>query len=96
MDQSIWGRGIGTLCCKKGCEHWFQDKFGIDEIETYAYPDNLASQRILEKCGFKNSGKKIIAKVGKWDAELDDFTGDLEEIECDIVVISKSDFEKIK
>merc|ERR1711997_552883 len=98
LDESIWGRGLGTLCCKKGCEYWFQEKFGIDRIETYTYHDNLASQKILMKCGFEKSGRTLVAKRKKWDAELDDFSdgGDFtEELVCDIWTVGKTDFENV-
>ena len=96
LDESIWGRGIGSLCCRKGCEYWFQDKFGIDTIETYAYPENAASQRILEKCGFKKSGKTIMAKRLKWDSQANDFCESFEEFECDIMAVTKEDFAAIE
>jgi RimJ/RimL family protein N-acetyltransferase len=52
IDRKFWGRGIAT----RAMELFLAD---LSERPLYASTswDNLASMRILEKCGFARSGK---------------------------------------
>lgn len=50
-----WGHGFATLAVKEALKTGFQD-LSIQRIEAFVDPDNLASQKVLEKCGFKREG----------------------------------------
>ena len=43
---------------------WALDQAGVNCVEAEAEPGNRASQRVLEKCGFRTSG--IIGEEGPW------------------------------
>ena len=90
LDKSVWGKGIATLCCRKVSEHFLMNDYGIDKIETHTQPENLASQRVLEKSGFKKSGRKITSKK-LYDYEKNELTDRSEDIECDIWELYRSD-----
>lgn len=46
------GRGFATEVVRMSLEHGFED-LGLPAIGAFARPDNRASTRVLEKCGFK-------------------------------------------
>jgi ribosomal-protein-alanine N-acetyltransferase len=56
LKQSHWGRGLAT----EGATRCVQDglqTLGLDEIIGLAHPDNIASQRVLEKAGLRYSNR---------------------------------------
>ena len=55
LAEPYWGKGIGTSAIKQTCEYIFQN---TDIIRIFAEPfiNNIASCRILEKCGFRYEG----------------------------------------
>ena len=55
LDEEYWGKGIITNGVKDVCNHIFRN---TDIIRIYAEPfaDNIASCRVLEKCGFTCEG----------------------------------------
>lgn len=55
IAESYWGKGIGTSAIKQTCDYIFQN---TDIIRIFAepYANNIASCRILEKCGFEYEG----------------------------------------
>jgi RimJ/RimL family protein N-acetyltransferase len=55
IAKSYWGRGIGTESVKCLLKFAFE---GLDLYRVYAsaFEANIASRRILEKCGFQNEG----------------------------------------
>jgi len=72
LGKPLWGRGIMTAVVQRLCQHAFQD-FGLVKISAHVHPHNLASARVLEKCGFQQEGflRKHILKDGKLiDARL--------------------------
>lgn len=69
IGEPYWNKGIVTtavnLIIRYGFEH-----LGILRIQTGIFEYNLASQRVLEKCGFVKEGvfRKSVIKQGKlWD-----------------------------
>jgi [ribosomal protein S5]-alanine N-acetyltransferase len=51
LGEEYWGKGIMTWACKKSLEAAKQE--GIERIIATPKCTNLASRRVLEKCGFK-------------------------------------------
>jgi len=52
---SLWGRGIATAACR-AATLWGFDVRGWHRIQGTAVLANLASQRVLERCGFRREG----------------------------------------
>ncbi|NJN82527.1 MAG: GNAT family N-acetyltransferase [Caldilineaceae bacterium] len=55
FDPHFWGRGLATELVRASLEFGFQD-IGLPRIGAFAHPDNQASTRVLEKCGFRLLG----------------------------------------
>ncbi len=69
IGEPYWNKGIATKAIKSICDFGFQN-LDIVRIHCGVYEYNSASQRVLEKCGFKKEGifKKAIFKKNKvWD-----------------------------
>lgn len=69
IGEPYWNKGITTKAINLICEFGFQ-KLDIVRIHCGVFEYNLASQRVLEKCGFQKEGifKKAISKKNKlWD-----------------------------
>lgn len=47
-----WGKGLATEIAKALCQYAF-DRFKVDFLIAFIDPENAASQRVLEKCGFE-------------------------------------------
>jgi ribosomal-protein-alanine N-acetyltransferase len=52
LQQKYWGKGIGSELVKNLVDYAFNNT-GMDEIWAFTHLSNLASQRVLEKTGFK-------------------------------------------
>jgi [ribosomal protein S5]-alanine N-acetyltransferase len=50
FHRSYWGQGIATEVCKALVEYGFT-QVGLQKIVGITHPDNLASQKVLKKCG---------------------------------------------
>jgi RimJ/RimL family protein N-acetyltransferase len=69
LNEQFWNRGIMTKAVNLICEYGFVE-LDIVRIHTGVFEYNLASQRVLEKCGFVKEGvfRKAIFKNGiLWD-----------------------------
>jgi RimJ/RimL family protein N-acetyltransferase len=55
LAKPFWGRGIMTAVVKRLCRHAFEE-FGLAKITAHVFPNNPASARVLEKCGFQQEG----------------------------------------
>ena len=51
-----WGKGLATACCQALVEWGFESRRYV-RIQAVALDTNLASVRVLEKCGFSLEGK---------------------------------------
>jgi ribosomal-protein-alanine N-acetyltransferase len=51
-----WGRGIATACCRALVDWGFGTR-GYQRIQATAVVSNVASVRVLQKCGFALEGK---------------------------------------
>jgi RimJ/RimL family protein N-acetyltransferase len=56
LHPRYWGRGIATRCCNAVADWGFSDQ-GYVRIQATALDTNLASMRVIEKCGFVREGK---------------------------------------
>jgi ribosomal-protein-alanine N-acetyltransferase len=52
LSKHYWGRGLATESATAGIDFGF-DQLGIQEIIGIVHPENIASQRVLEKIGLK-------------------------------------------
>lgn len=52
LDRVYWGRGLATELVCESLTHAFGD-LGLDSVGAFARPQNAASTRVLEKCGFE-------------------------------------------
>ncbi len=55
LAKEYWGQGIMTKALKVVLKYAFSE-LKFNRIEAYAMPDNIGSQRVLEKCGFAFEG----------------------------------------
>jgi ribosomal-protein-alanine N-acetyltransferase len=72
LAKPFWGRGIMTAVVQKACEYAFAE-FGLVKVEAHVFADNIASAKVLQKCGFVQEGylRKHYLKDGRFlDARL--------------------------
>ncbi len=50
LDRPFWGRGYATEAALASLQFGFSN-FGFDHIIALVHPDNLASRRVITKCG---------------------------------------------
>jgi ribosomal-protein-alanine N-acetyltransferase len=50
LGKAHWGKGLATEAAKASLEYGF-DQLGLECIVGIVHPDNVASQRVLEKVG---------------------------------------------
>jgi RimJ/RimL family protein N-acetyltransferase len=55
LAKPYWGQGIMTAVVQWVCRHAFEE-FGLVKIIAHVFSHNLASARVLEKCGFQEEG----------------------------------------
>ncbi|MFC1540566.1 GNAT family N-acetyltransferase [Candidatus Margulisiibacteriota bacterium] len=56
IDRNERGKGYGAAAIRLACEYAFE-KLNIKQILSHIKPDNIASQKIFAKAGFRNVGK---------------------------------------
>ncbi len=66
LGELFWNKGIMTQAVNLITDYGFEN-LDIDRIYTGVFDYNLASQRVLEKCGFTKEAtfRKAIFKNGK-------------------------------
>lgn len=71
LAEAYWGKGIMTRLIPKAIESGF-DKLDIHRIYARPYGRNIASQRVLEKCGLKLEArlKEAFYKNNQYEDEL--------------------------
>jgi ribosomal-protein-alanine N-acetyltransferase len=63
-----WGKGLATEVARGWLDYAFGD-LGLTEIIAFSHPDNKASVRVMEKCGFtflrhdQMSGMEVVVYV---------------------------------
>jgi len=69
IGEPYWNKGIVTTAVNMITEYGF-NRLGIIRIHTGVFEYNIASQRVLEKCGFTKEGvfRKSVFKQNRiWD-----------------------------
>jgi ribosomal-protein-alanine N-acetyltransferase len=71
LAETYWGKGIVPKAILQMITYGFET-FDIDRIYARPFGTNLASQRVLEKCGFVLEGRfeKTLFKNGQFQDEL--------------------------
>lgn len=67
VDVELIGRGLATAAVNAVCEHSLE-RWNLHRIEAGTNVDNVASQRVLAKCGFEEIGlsRSHLFINGKW------------------------------
>jgi [ribosomal protein S5]-alanine N-acetyltransferase len=60
---AAWGQGIGSEAARPVLDHGFR-ALALDPIVAVTHPDNLASQRVLQKIGLRSEGEAY--HYGQW------------------------------
>ena len=55
LSKALWGQGVMTEATRLVVEHLWRDPT-VWRIEADTHPDNVGSQRVLEKAGFRREG----------------------------------------
>lgn len=71
IDQQFQGRGLITTHLQQVMQFAFKQQ-GLHRLEASILPHNIASQRVLEKCGFEKIGyaPKYLQIQGIWRDHL--------------------------
>ncbi|MGZ3920586.1 MAG: GNAT family N-acetyltransferase, partial [Bacteroidia bacterium] len=71
LGEEYWGKGIITKAIKEATDFAFKT-YDINRIYARPFGTNVASQRVLEKCGFKLEARleKVIFKNNDFLDEL--------------------------
>ena len=58
FGQFAWGKGYATEVTRGAIRYGF-DVIGLEQICGVVFPENVASQRVLEKAGMTNQGMRL-------------------------------------
>lgn len=58
LTPATWGQGFATEAAQASLRYGF-DALGLDRIIAAAFAENVASRRVLEKCGMRDMGQFI-------------------------------------
>ncbi len=64
LDRPTWGRGFATEAAKASLGYGFET-LNLEHTVALVHPDNLASRRVIEKCGMSYVGNLTL-----WGIEL--------------------------
>jgi ribosomal-protein-alanine N-acetyltransferase len=67
LDKPFWGKGYATEAAHASLEFGF-DQFAFARLIALVHPDNIASQRVLEKCGMT-----YVETIHLWGIDLKRF-----------------------
>ena len=75
LGKSFWGKGLATEAAHFSRNYAF-DKVKLDTVIGLVHPDNLMSQRVLEKTGlsFDNRAQYFGLELYKYSISKDQFT----------------------
>jgi RimJ/RimL family protein N-acetyltransferase len=57
LAQFAWGKGFATEAARATIEHGFR-VLDLDQLVSVVFPENFASQRVLEKSGMTYRGMR--------------------------------------
>ena len=71
IDRSVAGRGLGSLAVALVCDHAFGPA-GLHRLQADIRPENLRSQRLVERLGFRQEGvlRRYLDIDGDWRDHL--------------------------
>jgi [ribosomal protein S5]-alanine N-acetyltransferase len=71
IDRSVAGRGVASLAVALVCDHVFGE-VGLHRIEADIRPENLPSQRLVQRLGFRQEGllRRYLDIDGDWRDHL--------------------------
>ncbi|WP_199580114.1 GNAT family N-acetyltransferase [Blastococcus sp. TBT05-19] len=71
IDRSVAGRGIASLAVALVCDHAF-GPVGLHRLQADIRPENLPSQRLVERLGFQREGllRRYLDIDGDWRDHL--------------------------
>jgi [ribosomal protein S5]-alanine N-acetyltransferase len=58
LSKSFWGQGLATEAAQAALKFGFEHA-GLEKIIGLVHPENIASRRVLEKCGLRLIDQKI-------------------------------------
>jgi [ribosomal protein S5]-alanine N-acetyltransferase len=64
LDAPFWGKGYATEAARASLQFGF-DHFDFDHIIALVHPENLASRRVIAKCGMS-----YVETIHLWDEDL--------------------------
>ena len=59
IARPYWGKGICTEALRLVVDHCFREK-GFSVLWGDYFPENPASGRVMEKCGFEDTGREVL------------------------------------
>jgi ribosomal-protein-alanine N-acetyltransferase len=71
IDRAVAGRGMGSLAVALVCDHAF-GQVGLHRLQADIRPENLPSQRLVERLGFRQEGRlrRYLDIDGDWRDHL--------------------------
>ena len=72
LDDPYWGRGIVPEALRAVMYYGFS-RMGLEIISAYHFPENAASRKVLEKCGFSQEGM-LRRSMLTWDGRIADLS----------------------
>jgi RimJ/RimL family protein N-acetyltransferase len=63
LIKARWGQGLSTEAAARWL-HYALDELHLPEVIAFSHPDNRASVRVMEKCGFTFLRQDTIANMG--------------------------------
>jgi ribosomal-protein-alanine N-acetyltransferase len=71
IDRSVAHRGMGSLAVALVCDHAF-GPVGLHRLQADIRPENLPSQRLVERLGFRQEGllRRLLDIDGDWRDHL--------------------------
>ena len=75
--RAYWGRGIATESASASLRYGFEEA-GLERIIALAFPENIASQRVMQKIGMTHEGLQYY-----YDADLETYSISREAFQWD-------------
>ena len=64
LDRPFWGKGYATEAARASIQFGFEH-FDLDHIIALVHPENIASRRVIEKCGLR-----FVQTLSLWGIQL--------------------------